>query len=125
MEKCPCGSTKEFSSCCEPFLTHKQLPFTPEQLMRSRYTAFAIVNVDYLVATTHPSVRHLHQPIEIKEWAQSNQWISLTIVKTSGDQVHFKAVYQDGKGRLHQHEELSTFSSVEGKWYYVDGEYDF
>jgi len=50
---CPCCSGKEYKNCCEPFHLNKELPKTPEELMRSRYAAFAMVLPEYLVDTTH------------------------------------------------------------------------
>ena len=56
---CPCGSRKLFSQCCEPF--HKgALPPTAEALMRSRYSAYANKNVDYIVETTHTGLNELY-----------------------------------------------------------------
>jgi len=48
MKKCPCCSNRSFSECCEPFLVGKKIPGTPEELMRSRYSAYATGLVDYI-----------------------------------------------------------------------------
>ncbi|HSG62441.1 MAG TPA: SEC-C metal-binding domain-containing protein, partial [Pseudomonadales bacterium] len=37
---CPCGSNKPFAKCCDRFLSGAQHAKTPEQLMRSRFSAF-------------------------------------------------------------------------------------
>jgi SEC-C motif-containing protein len=55
--KCPCSSGKDFASCCEPILTRKQKAKTAEQLMRSRYTAYATGNVDWIVDSQSPDGR--------------------------------------------------------------------
>ena len=52
-EPCPCLSGMSYESCCEPLHREKQRAATAEQLMRSRYSAFALAEVDYLIAT-HP-----------------------------------------------------------------------
>ena len=55
---CPCDSGQTYVQCCGPW--HQGLGLgvfapTPEALMRSRYSAFALGLVDYLTATWHPS----------------------------------------------------------------------
>lgn len=52
--KCPCHSGLPFTECCEPYLTEKELPESALQLMRSRYTAYALKDPDYIIKTTHP-----------------------------------------------------------------------
>ena len=120
---CPCCSGKNYENCCEPFHLKKETPKTPEELMRSRYTAFAKVLTDYLVETTHSSVRKLHYPNEIEEWAKSNKWLKLEIIFAKDDKVRFMAYYQDQKGEIYEHDELSAFVQENGKWFYVDGEF--
>ena len=51
MTTCPCGSKKNYADCCQPFIELKKIPETPEQLMRSRYTAYTQANMDYIVRT--------------------------------------------------------------------------
>ena len=51
-EKCPCCSDKSFLDCCQPFILGLKKPSSPEELMRSRYSAYANCEVDYLYNTT-------------------------------------------------------------------------
>ena len=44
-ELCPCGSTKEYSSCCEPLLKGEKIAVNPLELLRSRYTAHVKVTL--------------------------------------------------------------------------------
>lgn len=120
---CPCCSGKPYENCCEPFHLAKENPETPEQLMRSRYTAFAKVLTDYLVETTHFSTQKLHDAKDIENWAKSNKWLKLEIVFAKDDKVRFRAFYQDQKGDIYEHDELSTFKKENGKWFYLDGEF--
>ena len=39
---CPCGTGKLYGECCAPFHEMKKLPNSPEDVLRSRYTAFAV-----------------------------------------------------------------------------------
>lgn len=119
---CPCSSGLNYINCCAPFHQNKENPATAEALMRSRFSAYALHLIDYLVATTHTSVRHLHQKIEIKKWATSNTWLRLEICEALEDIVEFKAYFQHNK-QHHVHNERSTFKQEQAKWYYLKGTY--
>ena len=43
---CPCGSELAYKSCCEPIVKGKTLAPTAEALMRSRYTAYALAEIE-------------------------------------------------------------------------------
>ncbi|MCD4676693.1 MAG: hypothetical protein K8S18_11970, partial [Desulfobacula sp.] len=47
---CYCGSQKFYEECCFPFISGSLIPKNPEQLMRSRYSAFCIKNIEYLIS---------------------------------------------------------------------------
>lgn len=49
MEICFCSSQKSFESCCKPYLNGTQHAPTAEALMRSRYSAYVLHEVDYLL----------------------------------------------------------------------------
>ena len=52
---CPCTSKKPYDRCCGPFHGGTAAPETAEQLMRSRFSAYALGKVDYLIATRSES----------------------------------------------------------------------
>ena len=60
MEQCPCDSGKEYKDCCKPVLSGESPAQTAEALMRSRYTAFAKGEVDYIFNSLHPDKREQH-----------------------------------------------------------------
>ena len=126
--RCYCCSGKQFEDCCQPFFKGIAKPPTAESLMRSRYSAYAIVDVEYLVKTTYPSNRRNYDPQSIRQWASSNEWQKLEIISvqkgTSRDKngmVEFKAFYLDVNLRPQIHHENSKFVKELGKWFYVDG----
>ena len=123
MNNCYCGSEKQFKNCCQPFIEELKFPETPEQLMRSRYTAYVIQNADYLIATTHTSQRKYYSVSEILEWAKENSWIKLDVLKAKDCIVEFKAYYLDENGEAQVHHEHSTFKLENEKWFYVDGDF--
>lgn len=126
---CPCGSKKSFETCCQPYLTGKAIPETAEQLMRSRYTAYTTVDINYIKNTLAPESRHDFDPKTTKDWAEHAKWKGLKIMSTergtandTKGTVEFTATYeQDGKG--FDHHEVSQFrKSEDGQWLFVDGD---
>lgn len=96
--------------------------------MRSRYAAYALGNVDYLVQTLHPAKRTPHTRRSLEQSLPGLQWTGLTILATEGGTaiessgiVEFEATYRTpaGTGTLH---ERSRFVREGGPWFYVDGD---
>jgi SEC-C motif-containing protein len=127
MAKCDCGSTKEFSSCCEPFLKGDAKPLTAEQLMRARYSAFAHADIDFIEKSTDPSARSSFDRAGTEEWSKRSEWNGLEIVSTdlggehdSTGTVEFIARYKF-EGVERSHHERSEFKKRDGHWYFLDG----
>lgn len=96
--------------------------------MRSRYSAYSVVDIDYLLQTTHPSTRKSHDREIIKQWADQSLWQKLEVISTiegnitdKKGMVEFKAHYLDSASQSHIHHEYSNFIKELGKWFYVDG----
>lgn len=96
--------------------------------MRSRYTAFSIGAVDYLIHTTAPEKRQPEDQEILNEQTQITLWTKLEIISTQlgqiGDSegiVEFKASFEtpEDSGTLH---ETSRFRFENNQWFYVDGE---
>ncbi|MGJ8692579.1 MAG: YchJ family protein [Thalassotalea sp.] len=125
--QCPCQSNKTFSQCCQPYLTLQTFPTTPEQLMRSRYSAYVTKNIDYIVATYSPEVRKQQNSADIKLWADSCRWINLIIHQTAINEktaqtgeVEFSAIFIENN-QLCLMREKSNFIKIAERWYYHDG----
>ncbi|WP_395243353.1 YchJ family protein [Agromyces sp. MMS24-K17] len=124
-DRCPCGSGDAFGACCGPLLDGAAAP-TAVQLMRSRYTAFAVGDAAYLLATWHPSTR----PDDL-DLDPGLEWRSLHVLAAerggpfdADGTVEFVAAWRDAdgvRGRLH---EVSRFVRVDRRWAYVDGDVD-
>ena len=120
--KCPCGSGKKYKKCCFPF--HKGAnPKNALLLMKSRYSAYASGEADYIIKTTHKNSPHFEENKEewiksIKEFSKS-EFKKLEIIDfTEGKKeafVKFRAYIDD-----YVMEEKSLFLK-EDKWYYVKG----
>jgi SEC-C motif-containing protein len=93
--------------------------------MRSRFSAFAVADANYLLETWHPSTRP-----DVLDLDDGMRWTRLDIVDavdgapfdTTGV-VEFRAHHRtaDGRGVLH---ERSGFVRQDGRWFYVSGELD-
>jgi SEC-C motif-containing protein len=115
-------------NCCQPYLLGKKFPDSPEKLMRSRFTAYALQRPDFLRNTTAEAEREKLDWEELSRYCRSVKCISLKVLKTEGGgaedengTVLFHASLQiNGKRLLHR--ELSRFTREAGHWVYVDGE---
>jgi SEC-C motif domain protein len=127
MSLCPCGSGREFDACCGPILAGAPAP-TPEALMRSRYSAFALGAIDHIERTHAPEVRADFDRANAEAWSKEARWDGLEIRAVEGggtDEnegiVEFVARFRQG-GHSHLHHERASFRRDDGVWYYVDGE---
>ncbi|MCG9696593.1 YchJ family metal-binding protein [Shewanella sp. Isolate11] len=127
VQLCPCGQRQQqqrlqYEVCCQPYHLGN-LPQTPEQLMRSRYSAFVLKLHDYLIATHHKTyLNGLTAAILDKD--NHTQWLALNVNNSSinGDtgSVEFHAWYnENGLDAIH---EISQFVHEDGRWYYTTGE---
>lgn len=121
---CPCESGKPYQHCCQPYVEQLAEAPTAEALMRSRYTAFVLLNEDYLRYSWHPDF--CPKNIHLNE---QTRWLGLKIINTVAGgvedetgEVEFVARSKiNGKAsRLHEN---SRFSRFEQRWVYLDGKF--
>lgn len=125
--KCPCYSHKDYSSCCGLFISGKENPTTPEELMRSRYTAYTMANIDYIRNTMRDDALIGFQEMDAKHWAKHVIWIKLhvfesTLENSNTGYVEFEAIFVNN-ARLQSIHEKSRFIRQDNRWYYVSGEH--
>lgn len=121
---CLCGSGVDAAECCAPFHNGSKIASTAEQLMRSRFTAYAEHNEAYLLATWDSGKRP--EGIDFSKEGDVT-WTRLEIVKTKKGAekdnkgvVEFKAFYLLN-GEEYAMNEISRFVKKDGSWYYLDG----
>jgi SEC-C motif-containing protein len=121
--KCHCGSSKEFEDCCKSYLDRKVLAPTAEALMRARYTAHVLVNLDFIESTVALEKRKEFDRADVKKWAADSEWMGLEVLKAQNDVVEFVAKFKKD-GKIVEHHEVSKFrkDSKSGEWFFVDGE---
>jgi SEC-C motif domain protein len=127
--KCPCHSGLDYIECCSPYHLGKEVPESALQLMRSRYSAYALHKPHYIIETTHPE--NLAYTSDTEEWEKSilhftkkTDFLGLKIHQfVEGTSEAFVTFY----AHLHQGtqdvsiEETSRFLKHDGRWYYHSG----
>jgi len=124
----PCTSKVPYDRCCGPFIAGTKVPESAELLMRSRFSAYALGKVDYLIETTAEAERGALDREDLATYCRNIRCVALKIIARTaggpGDEtgtVKFHASLQvNGKRQLHV--ELSRFVREEGRWRYLDGD---
>ena len=119
---CPCGTGTAYDACCGRLHRGAAQARTAEELMRSRYSAYAVGDLDHVFRTWHPRTRP-----EDLALAPAPTWTGLEIVDVvaggvDDDEgaVEFLARFRTGDTESALHER-SRFQRRAGRWVYVDG----
>jgi SEC-C motif domain protein len=125
---CICGLGESIEACCGPIIKGERAAPTAEALMRSRYAAYALGEIDYILDSLHPLHREDVDRSATETWSKSATWKGLEIVSTEGGteadergMVEFIARFELG-GAPQVHHERAQFARHGGRWYFVDGE---
>ena len=120
MTRCPCLSGDTYADCCGRYHAGRAEAPTAEALMRSRYAAFAVGDVDHLRRTWH----EVSRPADL-ELDPAVRWTRLDVLDVRGGgpfdtegTVEFRAHHRSDAGRGSQHE-VSRFVREGGRWLYV------
>lgn len=122
---CPCGTGETCAACCGRWHAGPLRLRAPdaETLMRSRYSAFVLDRLDYLLDTWHPSTR----PATLEPNPSGLKWLGLQIkrhVRQDGDHAIVEFVARSRlNGRASRLHEISRFVREDGCWRYVDGDF--
>ena len=130
MTLCPCKSKLPYKDCCKRFHDGKALPPTARDLMRSRFSAYALRLIDYIIESTHPD--YPNRPGNINAWkkdllrfSERTRFDDLKILEfVDGEEsstVTFTAHLRQGSQDA-SFTEKSFFNKVNGKWLYRSGE---
>ncbi|NMY42902.1 YchJ family protein [Pseudomonas sp. WS 5013] len=119
---CPCGSGIALDDCCGKWHQGQPAP-SAERLMRSRYSAYTLGLIDYLVATTLPAQQAALDRDSMRTWSLGSTWLGLEVEGSELIDTHafvtFTARWHDGDGE-HRHHERSAFVQQAGRWYFID-----
>lgn len=142
-EKCMCGSDILYQSCCKSF--HEGSINDPSSLIRSRYSAYATSNIDYIISTTSKTssdyIAFIDTPIAptngLKRWAKSirsnmlDQYryirmeVDSIVISESGLDASVKwrhLAIRKEDNLMFPIEEVSALIKAEEKWTYVKGD---
>jgi len=75
---CPCGSGATYGDCCLPYHSHALQLHDPVALIRARYSAYALENIDFILDTTSTAspdyLAYIESPVGArsgrKKWAK-------------------------------------------------------
>ncbi len=125
---CPCGSQKQYVECCEPVIKGERKAVTAEELMRSRYSAYAMHEIDHIARSCvqDPDKNEIDLE-ETRRWSEESTWQGLKIIRvekgSSSDKegwVEFSATYTR-KGLKDIHLEKAHFIKKDDQWLYESG----
>ena len=123
---CPCHGGAKYKKCCGRWHGGRPAP-TPTALMRSRFRAYALHRVDYILETTHPESPHrqaVDQRAAVERFCRATTFGGLEIFGASADgdrgEVSFHASLSQGE-RDASFGERSLFHRVGGRWLYHSG----
>lgn len=126
---CPCGRGRKFKRCC--LRLHRGNPAaTPEDLMRSRYSAYSVGNVEYIIATTDPNGPMFRTDTELwrrelEDFASFTRFEKLEIRERGpvrdgrGEVLFYARLSRDGADASFC--ERSSFIERNGRWLYHSG----
>jgi SEC-C motif-containing protein len=128
---CPCRVTADqplpLSACCGPYLEGAPAP-SPEALMRARYSAYALGDIDFLLNSLAPEARHDFDRKSVTHWSKTSQWLGLDILNTeaggTGEDegfVEFVAHFiADGSRQDHRERSRFRRDPETGGWLFVE-----
>jgi len=128
---CPCGRDAKLKRCCGR--AHQGLPVSPPDLVRARYTAYAIGEVRFIMDTTHPTAPHFQADraawrAELQDYCRRASFSGLEIHAHELDEARGEAfVTFSVELRLDGQEagfrERSRFLRDGNRWRYASGEF--
>jgi SEC-C motif domain protein len=125
---CVCGIGESTETHCLPLIKGEKAAETAEALMRARYAAYVLGEIDFVVSSHTPEAAKDVDRASTEAWSKNSKWLGLEVLKTEGGganddagTVEFVARYKV-KNVAIEHRERAKFEKRAGKWYFADGE---
>ncbi len=121
MQTCPCCSNQPFSNCCQPIIAGEIAP-TAEALVRSRYAAFVVRDLDHVQHTHAPEISDDFNRAEAERLAEECEWLGLHIhsAKELHDQAEVAFVVKFRRDqKVISKGAISKFRKYDGHWLFV------
>jgi SEC-C motif-containing protein len=120
---CVCGLPDPTEACCGAIIAGRTRAETAEALMRSRYAAYALGEIDWILATHEGRVDRA----STEAWSKRSEWLGLEILSRHAGgpdddegEVEFVARFRVA-GKEQRHHERARFRKRNGRWIYADG----
>ena len=99
----------------------------PTELVRARWSAYALNNVDFIMDTTHPDnedydANRARWRVRIEAYCLRNIFEELEIVSAEDDKVTYRAEILAFMNQPTTITEDSVFAQLDGEWKYLSGE---
>lgn len=124
---CHCGRAASYTECCEKIHNNTAQAQTAEDLMRARYSAFVVGDIDFIMKSHLGDSKDEADREALQTWSKESEWLGLEVVSTEKGAVEdktgvveFKAQFKAG-GEKHTHHERASFAKVDGYWVFEDG----
>lgn len=130
---CSCYSGNIYQECCQPYHLGDKVVKEAVLLMRSRYSAYALGLVNYIISTTHPNnsdVRANRQAWKkrILNFSKKTSFEGLEVINSFEEEqeafVTFTAHLKQNNNNT-SFTEKSHFLKVDGLWFYLEGQIVF
>ena len=128
---CPCGSLLKYKKCCKVFHDNIKNPSNSLELMKSRFSAYAFKQSNYIIKTTHKENQDYSENIlewkkEIEIFSSNTDFDKLEILEFIEGKIEsfvtFRATLFQNKNDI-SFIEKSRFKKEDNIWFYVDGEF--
>ena len=123
---CPCNISKLYCECCGRVHDSILNATTAEQLMRSRYSAFVLDNMNFLKKSHSKKTVSSFNFKSVSRWTKNVKWVKLEILSTNKGKesdesgyVEFKAFYFEN-GLIEIIHGKSQFVKQNNHWVYLD-----
>ena len=90
-DNCPCASGKTYGECCGPIISGERAAATASELMRARYSAYAVGDVKFLYNSSGPEVQAEFDEKTTREWSKSATWQGMEIIETEREKRRTQA----------------------------------
>lgn len=128
---CPCGSPLKYKRCCKVFHDNIKNPLNALELMKSRFSAYAFKQYNYIIKTTHKENQDYSENVlewkkEIEIFSSNTDFDKLEILEFIEGEIEsfvtFRATLFQNKNDV-SFIEKSRFKKENNIWLYVDGEF--
>lgn len=129
---CPCGSGESYARCCQVVISGHGDKLFAEALMRARFTAYRMRNVEFLLGSWHPSTRPpsldlnddiLWRRLHVLASDSSDDYAFVEFVATAWhhDEQQPQAWLMHERSRFQRVPNAGDTTAHKDRWQYLDG----